>query len=445
MKTPKQRRSDPGRGPHGQAGFSLTELLIASGIALTVMAAVATLFGVVSRSASQSQSTVDLSARMRATAWKLRQDLDGITCPVEPWLTPEADAGYFEISEGPQRDTTLTYNQAANAGTSNLEADTDDILMFTTRAPAGNFSGRFGTADRIIESPYAEVAWFCRESANQPAAGTKVYNLHRRQLLVLGYLGLPRSQINTIFGTLPAIYEQYDVSLRMNVTELYPNTLGDLTKRENRFMHATAFPHRILTDPLDNVRLPVEASFSQTSRDLEDVVLTNVISFDVRVFDPQAKAQASGSVTFYPGDPRYDADSATGAAGAYVDLGWGGGAATAIASGTTWPPAGQTAFQTAGMRVGNATSNSTLPVAIYDTWSLHYEFNGLNEDGDSLVDEGTNGVDNDTDDQPDNRTEYETSPPYPVPLEGIEVRIRCYDPSSKQVRQVSLRNTFRRP
>lgn len=38
--------------------------------------------------------------------------------------------------------------------------------------------------------------------------------------------------------------------------------------------------------------------------------------------------------------------------------------------------------------------------------------------------------------------EAETSPPYPYPLRGIEVRIRCYEPSSRQVRQVTVRQTF---
>jgi hypothetical protein len=160
------------------------------------------------------------------------------------------------------------------------------------------------------------------------------------------------------------------------------------------------------------------------------------------VYDPQAKAQTGASTTRFPGDPGYVVGSAAGASGAYVDLGWGGGTATAIASGTAWPPAGQTAFGSAGMRVRNAATNNTLPVATYDTWSLHYEFNGEDDDGDGIVDEGTNGADNNADDQPDNPPEYETSPPYPVPLRGLEVRIRCYEPSSKQVRQITVRHTF---
>jgi len=389
-----------------RSGFSLAELLVASSIGLLVMASVASLFSVFGRAMSRSQSTIDLTSRMRAAAWKLRQDLDGVTCPVVPWLSPDANTGYFEISEGPQRDTTLTF--VANAGTANLEADTDDVLMFTTRAPAGSFSGRYLTADRTIESPYAEVAWFCQEAANQPAAGTKVYNLHRRQLLVLGYVGLPEFSSNSIAGAVPAIYQTYDLSLRSEGGPLYPNTLGDLTKRENRLAHGAAFPHALT---LDAAARPTwqAATFSQTERVWEDVILTNVVSFDVRVFDPQATARRAGGVTLYPGDPGYAAGTPATAAGAYIDLGGGEGGRLG---------------QPADPKSGLVAPAVPAGVATYDTWSQHYVAGatGLNDPA-----------------------AYTRTPPYPVPLEGVEVRIRCYDPTSKQVRQVSVRHTFRRP
>jgi hypothetical protein len=73
---------------------------------------------------------------------------------------------------------------------------------------------------------------------------------------------------------------------------------------------------------------------------------------------------------------------------------------------------------------------------------MHYEFNGVDDDRDALIDEGTNGLDDNNDGLPDDIGEFETSPPYPVPLRGIEVRIRCYEPSSKQVRQTTIRHTF---
>lgn len=384
-----QPRSRPAR-----AGFSLTELLVASGIGLIVMASVASLFTVFGRALSQSQSTVDQVARLRAAGWKLRQDLAGVTCRVTPWLSPDAEAGYFECVEGPRKDN------AAPHSSSNLEADTDDMLMFTTRAPAGKFFGRYADANRTIESPYAEVVWFCREAPTQPVAGTRLYNLYRRQLLVIGYAGTAEFAGNSIGGTLPN--NDYDISLRSEGGRLVPNTLGELTKRENRFMHnPTPFPHEIRVDAQS--RLQPAATFEGTSRAGEDLVLTNVISFDMRVFDVEARAQVSGAITRYPGDPGYSTGS--GAFGAYVDLGAGQG----------------------GRLARPMEANSRLPGSrpTYDTWSEHYE---------ALMNPGRAGVNAIGD--------CVTAPPYPVPLEGVEVRIRCYDPTSKQVRQVTVRQSF---
>jgi hypothetical protein len=58
------------------------------------------------------------------------------------------------------------------------------------------------------------------------------------------------------------------------------------------------------------------------------------------------------------------------------------------------------------------------------------------------VDESLNGLDDDGNDLIDDAVEKETAPPYGFPLRGIEVRIRCYEPTSRQVRQITVRHTF---
>lgn len=78
----------------------------------------------------------------------------------------------------------------------------------------------------------------------------------------------------------------------------------------------------------------------------------------------------------------------------------------------------------------------------YDTWSTHYESNGRDDDDDTYVDEGTNGLDDNGDGVPDDPAEAETSAPYPSRLRGLEIRIRCYEPASGQIRQTTLRHTF---
>jgi len=432
-KLPSMRPVGSQRGPRG---LTLTELLVAATLSLVVMAAVAGLFGLFGRAIKQSESTMNVGGLMRSAAWQLRQDLAGATCQPTPWLAPETSAGYFELIEGPARDSTYAVN-GQNQPTNNLTADTDDLLLFTTQSLTGAFVGRFN--GQTIESSYAEIAWFCRPATTQPVAGSTLYDLHRRQLLILGYLG--RSSL--VNNALPLSTDRAacDISLRSDTIAdqgqvLLPNSLGDLTKREHRFMRggyafllesgvsrsvaAQKFPYAF---PVDTAQHAVsEASLTGTKRASEDVVLTNVIGFDVRVFDPQATLSADGRV---PGDPGYVVPPAGSAVGAYVDLGWGGGMPGARTD--PFPPAGKTAFQSAGVMV---SGTNRLPTT-YDTWSRHYEFNEVDEDGDGKADEGL-----------DDAIDNETSPPYPVPLRGLEVRIRCYEPSSRQIRQVTIRHSF---
>ena len=54
----------------------------------------------------------------------------------------------------------------------------------------------------------------------------------------------------------------------------------------------------------------------------------------------------------------------------------------------------------------------------------------------------TNGLDDDNDGIVDDLSEYITSSPYPVPLRGIQITIRCYEPDSRQVRPITIEQDF---
>lgn len=399
-------------------GMTLVEMLVATTMTLIIMGIVAQLFGVLGNTVNNSRATMDVSSRLRSVANKLRQDLAGITVLSLPPVAADADTGYLEIIEGPDndnsRDIALNVKQVIGDG--------DDVLMFTTHAPQQPFVGVYA-ATGSIESPFAEIAWFCQPSA-VTTNGLTLYTLYRRQLLVMNYVGVaPFLGTNSITATLPAEYANYDLSLRQDGTLVRPNSLGDLTKRENRFMHflsgvvsATNFPYNATVANLAaNGRLT-------GVRMGEDIVLSNVLAFDVRVFDPAAVIRSASSIAVTPGDPGYGTAPTPNPAptGAYVDLG-SGITATAL--------------------MGSADSRSKLG-RIYDTWSTHYELNGIDEDSDGIADEGTDGVDNNNDGVIDDLAERETSPPYAMPLRGIEIRIRVYEPTSRQVRQVTVRHTF---
>ena len=434
-----------------RAGFTLVELLVASTIALVVMGAVASLFGVFSRASTNSQAIVGLSSRMRSTANRLRQDLVGLTAPLTPPLSPESDAGYFELIEGPWTDAfDGSGNLITGSSTTAILADTDDVLLFTTRSSAGPFEGNY--AGNQIESSTAEVAWFCRPSTTQPVAGLQLQTLYRRQLLVVGYVGASPFFVagsatnNQVLGSLPAIYSTYDISLRPDSTvagALVPNTLGDLTRRENRFFHgptwASLFPNTVSGS--------TNLTFDGTTREGEDVVLTNVIAFDVRVFDPDARPKLNGTTVVYPNEQGYAALGTSGTAaaafkGCFLDL--GGNARFGAVPNVLVPDLLATgSFAATTALSGTAAAKSGL-TATYDTWSTAYETNGVDNDdgGSGPVDEATNGVDDDGDNIPDDADETETAPPYSRPLQAIEIRIRCYDPTSREIRQTTVRHTF---
>jgi hypothetical protein len=424
-----------------RAAMTLVEMMVATTMTLIIMGIVAQLFGMMGKSVSGSRSTMDMSGQIRGIAHQLRTDLAGITVETVPPVPPERDSGYLEIIEGPMTDI--------SSGLAQLTGDCDDVLMFTTRSLDAPFTGRFwnGTTVSSVEAPTAEVAWFCRRSPVASLSdGTILYTLYRRQLLVMDYIGLAPflANGNSIPYTAIAALD-YDLSLRREGADmtaappipgtLYPNSLGDLTKRENRFLHTTgtvsaaAFPYDIsgrVTPTGFNGHLTGAATDGQI-RDGEDVILTNVIAFDVKVFDPQATITGGSGVR-----------------GEYVDLGGAGGP---VDVGTPFPAAGVAGFSTLGSLVSNSPRNAALGRPTYDTWSTHYESNGLNEDqdplsGSPLVDEGTNGDNNNTDGVADDPGERETSPPYPVALRGVEIALRCYDPQSRQVRQVTVRHTF---
>jgi hypothetical protein len=416
------------------------ELLVASTIALTVMGIVASLFGIYSRSATDSQAIVAMSNNMRSTANQLRRDLAGLTARLKPPLSPEQGLGYFELIEGPASDSVDAAGNSITAA-SPILGDTDDVLLFTTRSTGRPFVGKYDTTR--LEGSTAEVVWFCLPSPVQPVPtvpGLILQTLYRRQFLVVGFAGaapFSTSLNNSISNTIPDVYATYDIAVRADPTlagsPLVPNTLSDLTIRENRFLHgptswATRFPNNAAAARFD----------SASGREGEDAILTNVIGFDVRVFDPEAAAGLYGGAVVYPGEQGYSVPAPPPPfTGCFLDLGCRNADATTILSGT-----------------GNGKSRlakalGTPPgTATYDTWSSHYEANGVDEDsatdGGLGADQGTNGVDDSTpaDGFPDDPGEAEVPPPYATPLRAIEIRIRCYDPESKQIRQTTVRQSF---
>lgn len=451
-------------GVGGRHGMTLVEMLVATAATMIVMGAVAVMFAEFARGVGNGRAVMDLNARLRTTALLLRRDLDGVTAPLLPPLSPAAGAGYFEYIEGPRQD------RDAADGSAELRADTDDVLLFTTAGVERRLVGTFD--DGILNAGTAEVAWFLRPTV--PATVPPTCTLYRRQLLVVGRLGtaeLGRILARFRTGGLAAVYDRFDVSLAPvgsgSAARLVPNTLADLTCRERRFFHgpldpavAGGFPfpfiadHQIPSLSTSTETLPPSARgliFDSTShRQGEDVLLTGVIAFDVRVFDPAAPVALGGGDGLTAVTPGDAVEIGGGIAnGCYVDLGNGVHGRAASLPETQGPRFAGYGHPLSGGLVGSATTRRT-----YDTWSTHYESNGIDEDSAAGPDQATNGLDDDVptrsgalaghpaDGVADDSGELETSPPYPFPVRGIEIRIRCYESEARQVRQVTVRHCF---
>jgi hypothetical protein len=264
--------------------MTLVEMLVAMALTLLMMAAVAQIFGMLGQGVNGSRSMAELNDRMRATAYRLRQDLAGVTVDTTPPVKPELNSGYLEIIEGPCSDLVYSYDPKGGASfdksngapdakgvwqgnpepyltnigsDDRIVGDVDDIILFTTRSPGELFSGKADSRNGGLEgggfrSPYAEVVWFCKPAIN--SFNPRTYTLHRRQRLIAAHPGaepfvntsksgaaanMAGGPPNTLpFEDWPTLHAMTDISCRRQGNLAIPNCLGDLTRRENRFLPA---------------------------------------------------------------------------------------------------------------------------------------------------------------------------------------------------------------
>ncbi len=435
--------------------FTLIEMLVALAATLLMMGATVTLFGVIVDSVSGSRALLEISDKLRATRNRIQADLQGATATMKPPLRPENDEGYLEIVEGPN------FDGAPNAvppppgrpSLNTLFGDTDDALLLTVRSRGEPFVGKFNTI--TMESQVAEVLYFLKQDGPiidattlPPLPPLRLCTLYRRALLVVpgqqavvGASGLTTNP----FLTVNDFYNSFDVSARVEAGTRVANTLGDLTKPENRIGHmptASVFPFRFYTD-IDPAATVNPLVFVGT-RLGDDILMTNVLSFDVQVYDPGAPIFASTTapiVAVEPRDQGYDLlrGGPAIAAGAYADLGYlVNPPAYSRPPGFPTPQFGGSPHTLSGIPPTKTPANPF----VYDTGSLHYENNGIDDGGTAGADLATNGLDDDNLNGVDDLAERDTMPPYASQLRGVRITIRVYEPSSLQVRQVTIVQDF---
>jgi prepilin-type N-terminal cleavage/methylation domain-containing protein len=282
----------PAKNPSQRQGLTLIELLVALTVSLIMIFAVVEIFSRVGAKVSDGRATIEMAGEIRSAREMLESDLAGITCPAQVWVDPAAGMGYFEYLEGPLSDS------QPSAGDTTL-GDIDDVLMFTARSTGEPFTGRFNGT--VIESDVAEIVWWL-SLADRDGDGNRstseYFRLHRRVLLVRPDLNLTGNDEVTFFAN-------NDVSARLSGGSMVANSLGDLTLRENRFAHNRGnFPNALNRNTLQ--------SLVQSGSNLgNDVVLSNVLGFDIKAYDPHAKitaddtANPAAATALTPGDPAY--------------------------------------------------------------------------------------------------------------------------------------------
>jgi hypothetical protein len=326
----------------------------------------------------------------------------------------------------------------------------------------------------------AEVVWWVEPIAGPggPAAGAAELVMVRRLLLILPSAEVRQAlaQISTPSSPaeLIAFLRDNDLSVRPDLIEgingavpgLKANTLADLTYRRNRFAH---WPDIIMQMPLASATFPdlLNRHFLVRASDRSDLMANDVLAMDVRVYDPLApvfRPNVNSPYVLTPTDPGFRLlghaiDPQTPSTypeshGAFVDLGYnvsaGGGPFVLLRSHFSGPPQ---------LRSRTWVPNLANTPRVYCTWCSMYERDGIDQNGNSLYDEGDDGFDSQ---MPlaaengippyalpqyvvDDAYEKETSAPYPRPLRGVEVLLRLRELNTQQVRQASVVGDFVAP
>jgi hypothetical protein len=454
-------------------GMTLIEILIALTMTMIVLFAMAQAFQYASAEIAKGRSVLEMSSRLRNVDQLLRTDLAGVTVSVQPHLETYPE-GYFEIVDPEVYDKISIIDPRA-MGKEGYYGDVDDILAFTSRRLDGSFQGRYqlNGQSATLRSSFAEILWYPEVldvnndgnldlDVNSYVDFNETIALYRRVLLIRPDLNkIVVNGLSALATTGPedtnAIVQFFrlnDISARWIDSDddgqrdlIVANTLNDLAKRENRFVRDSRpqfFPHTLLRSDLRNVNMGIDANRPSG----EDILITDMLSFDVQVYSPDAvvnHVDLDGNNTpdmlLNNSDVGFNPGTAI-ATGGFVDLGkppvnpLGFLAADDLAFSLDKPM-----FQTLPAVPFGANALALWPSTTYCTWSPHYEADGYSQFG-SVADRGTNGIDDDGQNGIDDYGEYETIPPYPYPVRGIKVSFRIVEKGSRQVRQTSVIHRF---
>ena len=315
-----------------RSGFTLIEVLLAVTLGLVLMLGVVQMFAMVGNFVTGSQGLMELDQKVRSAQIMLQNDLTRYTAKMTVPADPNSGFGYFRIEE----ENTTVATTSPDARLSDFYNDLTgiignykDVLTFTIHDLDSPFIGRNGTT--VVHSPDAEVKWFTRINSD-------------------GYLSLYR---------------------RISVLDPMSNAAAGNIKNAS-LSDLTFIPEDDDPEPKRD---------KNTTIDNADLILDNIIIFDVKVWDPEAKG--------------------------YVDLG----------KGTTFNAARGNIFDT-GSRFKVDPANLTVPTETgADTNKV---VNAPDTSNFSLPNAKMAGI----------------------TLQGIQIHVRTFDPTSGILRDFTVEQEF---
>ena len=311
----------------------MVEVLVGLAATLLILLAMVQAFKFASNEMQEGRASLELTSRLRATQSLLRDDLRRLTVEAKPYYSlASAPNGYFEIADGPKVDINNLADEADPASPTVVESTTnlivgdyDDFFAGTIKSDGQPFRGRGLAPGSVVESSFAEVAWFTtftdadNDGFAEPADGDQI-RLFRRQLVIRPDAILNPDEITPgtpdplLLGAVNDILQRTDVSARVVLItpvtnpptfNIIANSLSDLTFRGNRFGHqqfTVAVDRRLpqngvigqallQSDPQYQNPTGVGGTFThRRSSNQNDLMLNDLAAFDIRVFEPGANS-----------------------------------------------------------------------------------------------------------------------------------------------------------
>jgi len=335
--------------------FTLIEMLVALALVLFIMAILSYAFQAGFSTFHKLKATGDLAAKLRSATTIMRHDLAANhfeaskrLSDVDFWKNGPPEAGFFRLWQGSRAGSGAnTYEGSDLSGIPSFRS-VDHMLHFTVSRSGnqrhdylsawvppdspllppnsvdlGPWEARYQDCPNTFNSPWAEVAYFLRQTPDN-ANGTPLYSLFRRQWLAVSNnahisppvsirqaFDAPNPPRNSLYLEMSArpddahenafLYfnNPNDLSMPIHRSGMNPVNLAGLPLPVDPVAHRPSYP--LMAEDAPTLNQPRFRS--------ADLLLTDVVSFDVRVlldgnrdfvdlFDPAVQAYSSDNPAF---------------------------------------------------------------------------------------------------------------------------------------------------